>query len=349
MLGIITMPHYFNIILGLFDQVHKMLDHYVFQGYHQLAVVLRYPLALCITLYIVLLGYSMSHGWISVSINHMVKVAIKLGVIYTFAMNWDFFSHTAVDFIQGGSNQLGGLILQANQKGLDISTGVEGALQTVLIHFTKIGYWCWRRGTWHSVSPYFEAMMIWGAGIALVIYSTIQLLIADIMIAILLSMAPLFIAMTVFEQTRALFDRWLGYLVSFALLTLFVAVMLSFVVNISEWVTSGMNENNIMSSMFITSFVPIVLVCCISMALIKRVTTMAYEIGAGFSSMASSSGWGGQLSQKLQVSLPKLAEKNNSVDQHHQPQPQSHSQPQSHPSTDPKMKSYVPTGGQHDT
>jgi len=315
------MPHYFNILIGLFSEIHKILDHYVFHAYHQLADVLRYPIALSVTLYIVLLGYSISQGWVSLSISHIVKVTLKIAIIYTFAMNWDFFSRTVVDFIQGGSNQLGGLLLQGNQHGLDTQAGVEGALQSVLKHFTKIGYWCWRRATWHSFGPYFEAIVIWGSGIALVIYSAIQLLVSDIMLSILLSLAPLFVAFTVFKKTQYLFDRWVGYLISYALLILFVSVLLCFVLSICEWATSGMTDKNIMSTMFITSFAPIVLVCFISMALIRRVAKMAYDIGMGVSSMASSEGWGSRVGETLNFSLPTIKDQKGFSAELHQSRP----------------------------
>ena len=137
------MPKYFNIVLGLFDQIHHFLNQFVFEGYHHLAIALRIPLALCITLYIICLGYSVSQGWLNLSVTYIVKVGLKLSVIYTLAMNWDFFSHNVIDFIQQGASQLGSILLQSNKSFSSINPqqGVEGALQSVLTHFTKIGYW----------------------------------------------------------------------------------------------------------------------------------------------------------------------------------------------------------------
>ena len=281
------MPQYFNIILALFNKVHNLLNHFVFDTYHQLSITLRLPIALCITLYIVLLGYSISHGWLNVSVNYIVKIGLKLAVVYTLAMNWDFFSAYVVDFIQQGSSQLGSILLASNQhfSTIDPQQGIEGALQTVLTHFTKVGYWLWHRGSWHSFSPYFEAIVIWGSGMALVCYAMFQLIVANIMLSILFVLAPLFVSFLIFSSTQTLFDRWVGHIVSYALLTLFVSVLLSLVLSIAQWSISDITENNLLTTLFVVSFIPIVLVCFISIALMKRVSNMAHDIGLNFSTI----------------------------------------------------------------
>jgi len=200
-------------------------------------------------------------------------------------MNWGFFSHNVIDFIQQGSSQLGAILLKSNKEFSSINPqqGIEGALQSVLTHFTKIGYWLWRRGSWHSISPYFEAIVIWGAGMVLVIYVMLQLITANIMLSILFVMAPLFIGFMIFQPTQRLFDRWAGHVISYALLILFVSVLLSLILSITQWAISDITEYNLLNILSIVTFVPIVLVCFISIALIKRVTRMAHDIGLNFS------------------------------------------------------------------
>ena len=283
--GIIAMPRYFNIVLGLFDQIHHYLNQYVFEGYHHVALALRAPIALCITLYIVLLGYSVSQGWVAISVKHIIKLTVKLSVVYTLAMNWNFFSHYIVNFIQQGSSELGATLFQSNQHFSSVNTqqGIEGVLQSVLTHFTKIGYWLWRRGAWHSVGPYFEAIIVWTSGLSLVLYAVLQLLIANIMLSILFVLAPLFVSFMVFESTQLLFDRWAGHVISYALLTVFVSVLLSLALSIAQWSISDINEHNLLTTLNIASFVPIVLVCFISVAMIRRVSSIAHDIGLNFS------------------------------------------------------------------
>lgn len=283
--GTIMMPQYFNIVLKLFDQIHGLLNHFVYDSYHQLANTLKTPLALCISLYVVVLGYSITQGWVQLSLKQLILLALKLSVIYSLAMSWDFFSHYIVDFIQQGSSQLASALLTSNKSfsSLDANQGIEGALQIVLTHFTKIGYWLWRQGSWHSFSPYFEAIIIWAVGLSLIIYALIQLIIANIMLSILFLLAPLFFSFLIFSSTSALFDRWAGHVIAYGLLIIFVSLLLSLVVSIVQWSIADITENNLLTTLFISTFVPVSIVCLVSIALIKRVSDMAHDIGLSFS------------------------------------------------------------------
>ncbi len=284
-----AIPIYINVVSGLFDQIHHMLDQYVNKGYQALADALKYPLGISVTLYIVLLGYSVTQGWVPLSINQFVKTALKIGIIYVFAMNWEFFSSNVVQFIQGGSEQLGGIIFYANnhstlQYG---SHGIESALQGILVQFVKVGFWFWKRGGLTSPTPYIEGMIIWGIGISLLLTAIFQLLLANIMLSILFVAAPLFIAFALFRPTQGLFDRWLGNVITFALVILFVSIVLGFVLSITHWVISGINGKNLITLNVVT-FIPIVLVVFIGIGLIKRVANLAYDIGMAVSTISSS-------------------------------------------------------------
>ena len=284
-----SLPIYINVVSGLFLEIHKLLDHYVNNGYHALMNALKYPLGIVITLYIVLLGYSISQGWVRLSMSQFVKSALKIAIIYTFAMNWDFFSANVIQFIQGGANQLGGVIFHASNPSVSYygHGGIEAALQKILVQFTKIGFWFWKRGSWHSVTPYLEGIIIWGSGISLLLVAMFQLILANIMLALLFVSAPLFIGFAIFKPTQGLFDRWLGNVVSFSLLILFVSIVLGFVLSITNWAISGINKNNLMTLNVVT-FVPIVLVVFIGIGLVKRVASLAHEIGMATSTLAFS-------------------------------------------------------------
>lgn len=279
------MPQYFNIIQLLFEQIHKLLDHFVYAGYQGLADFLRVPLALCITIYLVAMGYGIAQGWFQLSYRLLIKTALKLAVVYVFALNWSFFSENIIELIQNGSSQMAASLLKATGEfsSLDLSQGIEGALQAVLSKIVKLGYWLWRQGSWYELSPLMEAIAIWTAGIILVTYAIIQLVLANIMLSILFILTPLFFLFYLFNWTRNLFDRWLGYLLSYALLIVFVSLSLSLVLSIAQWCVMDINKNSLLSTISIATFVPVVVVSAVGTAILSRVTAMAYRIGLSVS------------------------------------------------------------------
>lgn len=295
-------PIYMNVVSGLFAQVHMLLDKYVNNGYTALAAALKYPLGIVVTLYIVLLGYSITQGWVKLSFSEFVKSALKIGLIYSFAMNWEFFSSNVVQLIQEGSNQLGGIIYYANTHtsgGFQYSdNGIEAALQSILVHFTKMGVWFWKQGGFRTFAPYIEAIVIWGLGVLLVLVAMFQLILANIVLSILFVSAPLFITFALFKPTQGIFDRWLGKIISYALLIFFVSVVLGFVLSMTNWAVSGIDAQHLLNLRTV-SFVPISIVVCIGIGLLKHVVTLSHDIGNAVSTVSSSSNFGNRLGTKV--------------------------------------------------
>ncbi len=205
-------PSYMTIVEKLFTELDILLSDYVFHGYNALVAYLKVPLSLAMVLYIVLMGLSITQGWIKLSMGNLVKSSCKLAVIYLAIMNWGWFNHTVVGLISTGAGQLGDVLVNATPVPIPHFTGggINGAMQSVLIEFTQIGTWVWNRGSWHNLAPCFNALLIWGFGFALIMVAMFELILAKIMLAVLFATAPLFVGFTLFKPTQGFFDRWLG-------------------------------------------------------------------------------------------------------------------------------------------
>ena len=196
------LPAYLTIIERLFTELDLLLNNFVFNGYSALANYLKTPLGLSIVLYIILMGLSISQGWVKLAMGNLVKASIKLAFIYMAAMNWGWFSHNVVDSLNKGVGEIGRVLVSATPVPIPhfAGEGINGAMQSVLIEFTDIGNWIWSRGAWNNISPCFTAVLIWGFGYALILVAIFELVLAKIMLAILFSTAPLFISFTLCPQ-----------------------------------------------------------------------------------------------------------------------------------------------------
>ncbi len=134
-------PSYMTVIEQLFVELNTVLNSYVFHGYTALAGYLKYPLGIAMTLYIALLGISITQGWVKLSMGNLTKSALKLALIYLAAMNWSWFSQNIVALINHASGQLGDVLIDATPMPLPhfAGEGLNGAMQSVLIEFTEIG------------------------------------------------------------------------------------------------------------------------------------------------------------------------------------------------------------------
>lgn len=282
-------PTYANVIEQFFKEALDPILHvFVYDGYTTFAEHLKAPLGTAVVLYIVLLGISISQGWIKLSMAEFVKSAIKIGLVYTFAMHWGEFSHFVVDGIQNSASQISSWYVSATPIHLPqfAGTGIEGAMQSILIEFTKLGAWIWGKGSWDAKGAYFTALMIWGFGYAVILIGLLEIVAAKIMLAILFTSAPLFISFTLFKPTQSFFDRWLGAITGFAFLLIFVSAAMALALSFAQWAIGGMFINQFINHTVhieLMSCVPTIVVGFVGVGMMYKVASMAQSIGGAVS------------------------------------------------------------------
>ena len=252
---------YYTIIERLFTELDLLLNNFVFNGYSALANYLKTPLGLAIMLYIILMGLSISQGWVKLAMGNLVKSVQKLGLIYIAAMNWCWFSFYVVDLLNKGAGEIGSVLVAATPIPIPhfAGEGINGAMQSVFIEITEIGSWIWNQGAWNNMSPRFTGALILVFGYTLILVALFELVLAKIMLAILFATAPLFISFTLFKPTHGFFDRWLGACVGFALLMIFISSMLALDLSLIQWSIAGMYASHA-TNIDLVGFVPVMIV-----------------------------------------------------------------------------------------
>ena len=267
---------YDTFIVKLAGEIDSLTNHFVFDGYSALASLLKAPLGSMIVLYIVLMGYAIIRGMVQTPQQELFKFAIRAGVIYMTAMNWDFFAVHVRDLFVVGSDSISTTLMHAVHKQSSAGSINQG-LQNVLNDILTLGCTLFDAGSFRKLTPYFAGIMVLFSGCITLGLAFIEIVIAKLMLAVTLCTAPLFILFTLFDQTKSFFDRWLGVLVGFSLVLVFVSSVVGLCVHLLHWVTSGMlNE-----SMQLTSavWVPLFIVACLCVMGISQAASIGKSIG----------------------------------------------------------------------
>jgi len=214
--------NYNGFVVSLAGEIDRLTNHFVFDGYSALASLLKAPLGAMIVLYIVLMGYAIARGVIEKPQQELFKFAIRSGMIYMTAMNWDFFASHVRDLFVVGSESISTTLMQAIHKEA-MGGSINQGLQNVLNEILKLGGDLFDAGSIRKLTPYFAGIMVFFSGSITVGLAFIEIVIAKIMLAVTLCTAPLFITFTLFEQTKSFFERWLGVLAGFSFVLIFVS------------------------------------------------------------------------------------------------------------------------------
>jgi type IV secretion system protein VirB6 len=268
---------YNNFIIQLAGEIDKLTRHFVFDGYKALSSLLQAPLGSLIILYIVLTGYGITRGVIEKPQQELFRFAIRAGLIYMFAMNWELFSFYVRDLFIAGSETIGTkLMLALNHQG-GLGSSINQGLQSVLNEILKLGCDLFEAGSLRKPTPYFAGMMVFLSGSITLGLAFIEIVTAKLMMAIVLCTAPLFIILTLFDQTKPFFERWLGKLSGFSFVLIFVSGVVGLCVRLLHWVTSSFMTDSTQVTAAI--WIPIFIVACLCVTGISQAVCIGKSIG----------------------------------------------------------------------
>ncbi len=293
-------PDYSNIILGLGEKIDALNQTFVHNGYTSLSQTLAKPIGTLCVLFIIFTGYGIMRGLIKTPMRELVNVSIRIGLVYMFAFNWGEFSGYVVDLFVKGSSELSSVMMKANPINVPQSSGagINGALQSVFTEIISVGTWAIKKASFRNLMPLATGTMICISGMAIVGLAFFEIVLAKLMLSICLATAPLFISFTLFEKTRSFFDKWLGALVGFSLVLVFVSTVVGICLSLAHWVVAPL-YNSQGNTIGITDYSGLVLVAILSIMAILEVTNVAKGIGGSCSSGTGSAMVGGFLGSAL--------------------------------------------------
>jgi len=280
-----------NFLVNLANQIDVLTNHFVFDGYSALATLLRAPLGSMIVLYIVLMGYAMLRGVIQAPQQELMKFTIRAGLIYMCAMNWSFFSSHIRDLLVVGSESIANALLKvahAKVSGGSINQGLQDVLNEVI----SLGNDLFDLGSFRKLPPYFAGSMVLFSGIITIGFAFFEIITAKLMMAIMFATAPLFIIFTLFDQTKMFFERWLGILVGFALVLIFVSSVVGFCMHLIHWTLAGFHVGQ-GGELNLAIWIPIFIVSCFCVAGILQAVAIAKSIGGSLCTSGGAAMMGG--------------------------------------------------------
>lgn len=182
-----------------------------------------------LVLYVILWGFGYVIGTIKTSSYEFVLRLFKMAIILQLISDssWQFFSEHLFQIFYGSMNEF--ISMFTAQYGKVGGTGFEFMDVTVGIFFMDT---TWKKLAALMLSGFIEFVYFICIIIAMFVvvvafaHAILIYLMSIIAIALLLSIAPIFIAFTLFQVTRPLFDGWLKHLVSYFLQPILVLVTL---------------------------------------------------------------------------------------------------------------------------
>jgi type IV secretion system protein VirB6 len=216
-----------GMVQGLLSSVDCNAQALAQAGYGALAgpgSPLAPVLTLALTLYIAFIGFRLMLGLGPLRVGELTMSALKIGVIAALATQWPTYQTLVFDVLLRVPEQLGAAILKTAGGGGPLADNPLAGLQTAYDDLQKAAlFYAGKSAPQTSPmlgGPGLGAMSLNLSAMLLLFNSLGVLLAAKIVLAILLSIGPVFIVLLLFDATRGLFEGWLRAALAFAFVPL---------------------------------------------------------------------------------------------------------------------------------
>ena len=199
--------------------LNGQLSNYIGDNTARLATILEPAVVTLATIYIMVWGYMHLTGKIEEPVVSGLKRIIVVAVVLGTGLRLWLYNSLIVDTFYNAPAQLAAALVGA---GDPVAT-IDAIWQS---GGTVAGN-LWAKGGLLSgdFGFYLAGAIVWILMGALCIYAMFLIALANIAMAILLALGPLFIALLFFETTKRFFSAWIGQLANYALITILTVMV----------------------------------------------------------------------------------------------------------------------------
>jgi len=225
----------------------------------------------------------------------LVVNCVKIIILLCIATQWDTFCLLVYDMVTDLPAGLAGQIIQGAASSVPSATAsTEATANTALSLFydraIEVSTKLLQGAGWNNFGLYFYACLIWLGAILFTGYAAMLIILAKIAVALLLAVAPIFILLLIFANTKSLFEGWLRTLLNYAIIPIFVYALLALLLTLAESPLKAMEENIGPDGAVITYIAPFMFVSFVSVLLLAQIMNIAASITGGLSLSTLGSG-----------------------------------------------------------
>jgi type IV secretion system protein VirB6 len=265
-----------TVFTDFLNNVDTAVNAFLLSGYDRVRDAVVTPLRLCLSIFIAVYGILMLTGHATLSVRGAFG---RLGVmlfVYVLATNASFYtSYLEQLFVQApasiGNVLVGGGGTGSQNSAMDqfYSTGMDA------------GDKLWSRGNLYTLSPLFAAIVVYAITLGVAAYAAFLLALAQIGLAVLLILTPLFALCYLYGHTRRLFEGWLGQVIHYALVPVLVYGVLALILSIAQTQLQQIDANA--QTATFPQVLELALAGLVAILLLSQVIGVASAIAGGIS------------------------------------------------------------------
>jgi type IV secretion system protein VirB6 len=294
--------------------LNAQMATYIGENTARLANVLEPALVTGATLYVMAWGYLHLTGQVEEPVLLGLRRIGVLALVFGAALHLWLYNTVIVDTFYSAPAQLAGAVVGASDPVTTIDViweqggSVAGQLGTKGSIFSSgFGFWV-------------AAFIVWALVGLVCVYTMFLIALANVALAVLLALGPLFIALSLFDATRRLFAAWIAQLATYALVTVLTVMIAALLLRI---VQSYATQTAALGAAVMTvDALNMVLVAVLVFLVMRQVMPMAAGLAGGlalhsFGTLSGTMRWGARnatLAPRAAIAAARLLRRDKAGD-----------------------------------
>jgi type IV secretion system protein VirB6 len=267
--------------------LNAQLGTYIGSNTAALATALEPTVIALATIYVMIWGYLHLTGQIAEPFTAGLKRIITLALILGVGLNLWLYNTVIVDTFYNAPAQLAAVVVGAGDP--------VGTIDAIWESGGAVADSLWVKGTALTGMGYWLAgAVVWCLVGLLCVYAMFLIALANIALAVLLALGPLFVGMLFFDGTKRIFAAWVAQLVNYALITILTVMVAALLLQIVKTYASQTAARG--STILTVDAINMVLVAVLVFLILRQIMPIASAISGGmalasFGLVSRSIGW----------------------------------------------------------
>jgi len=222
------------------------------------------------------------------SASDLMVNTLKIIVLLVLATQWDNFVVVVYNMTTDLPSDIAGTLIVSVDASTPSSVATDEAsantaLSTFYDRAMEVTEKILEGAGWTEWGLYLYGGIVWFAALAFTGFAAMLIILAKLAVALLLTIAPLFILLLIFANTKSLFDGWLRTLLNYAVIPIFVYGILALMLNLAEYPLRFLETDIGTTDSYLTSIGPFLFICVAATLVLAQVMNMAASVTGGLS------------------------------------------------------------------
>ena len=215
------------------NTVDMVIGTFVQTVYNNLVQGNKLTITLLFTLYVMLIGYRILTNISQASSISIVRHLIIVSAIYGLLINWNLYNTLVYNVFTNEPGDLAQVVINSSGQ-IHAGETVAQAMDSIFSAFSRGAANFYSHIGWSSagLGCLLYGTLILIAGIILCVFALLFMIYAKMGMAIALALGPIFLIFFLWDSTRGIFSAWINKLITFALIPIILAGVMSLMLSI---------------------------------------------------------------------------------------------------------------------